>query len=1109
MVLGTFASQAAVQFPHVFAPQEGVVKAPEQPYRQEISLNGTWQFQPMPLPAGFKPKTGKAPELPAPQAEGWEKTPIRIPSPWNVNSFTDGKGGDFRAYPSYPEAWNKVDMAWLRRGFQVPKEWKGRRVVLHFEAVAGHAQVLVNGKNVGEHFDIFLPFDLDVTDALRWDGENELLVGVRKSSLFDGQTPMGTRPYPYGSIWGPHIAGIWQDVSLMALPEVRVAGLFVKPLVNKDSLEVEVTLRNDTAKAQQVSVGGKVHPWQSLAGNDVVSAPVPKWKLKEAVLAVPAVKVSVPAGQETTVTLKQTVGDKLAFWTPDSPNLYGLVLETAVNGKAVDRRYERFGWRQLTFEGSRQLLNGKPLELRGDSWHFLGIPQMTRRYAWAWFKMLKEANGNAVRPHAQVYPRFYLDVADEMGVMVMAESAIWASDGGLMMDNQELWDRCEVHLKNMVLRDRNHPSVFGWSVANEVIPVIKHVRHQPPEVVEAMCERYAKWLGIVQSVDSTRPWVSADGDEDADGRLPTLVGHYGDLASMKRWSEKGKPWGIGEQTMAYYGTPKQVSKYNGDRAYESMLGRMEGIAYESYNLIANGQRKFGASYCSVFNLAWYALQPLELGLPDTSRPYTLEDGIFFGAYVEGQPGVQPERLGPYCSTLNPGYDPKLPLYVTWPMFEAIQAAYAPEGPKPCKWDTIPKIPAATPRPLPAGTIAQASLLGDGMLRKQMQLAGVKIQDPVAGKAPEVLIIDAAVPAPAEGKQLVDATLAQGGTVLVWGPNTKTLDQLNALLPERLELTKREWSSLLVRQADPVVEGLTAADLYFSEMNPNVIIQNGLAGPLVEKGRVLLEACNTDWRKWNKQGEQVKTAMVTRSEREAKPSGAALVALNVGKGRLLVSSIHGMADSKERMDISRRILANIGLQLTEPDDKVEGGLFNMSGFLQQALVCGGFPAENLKQGTETDYLNEQTKVKPRVGDKAGDRVWTKVDANAGNLFDFKKLELPGSKEKGVVYLSFWLHSPRPLDDLLIEPDIPKVDLLMGSDDGMQLWLNGKKLVEDVAIHPAVIGQIKSKALPLKRGWNHFLVKVTQEGGGWQFGAQLQCDKPGFLAELRSALEEPKQ
>lgn len=95
----------------------------------------------------------------------------------------------------------------------------------------------------------------------------------------------------------------------------------------------------------------------------------------------------------------------------------------------------------------------------------MGIPQMTRRYAWAWFTAIKGMNGNAVRPHAQVYPRFYLDVADEMGICVLNETANWASDGGPKLDSELFWKASKEHLTRFVLRDRNHASVLdGVSV---------------------------------------------------------------------------------------------------------------------------------------------------------------------------------------------------------------------------------------------------------------------------------------------------------------------------------------------------------------------------------------------------------------------------------------------------------------------------------------------------------------------------------------------------------------------------------------------------------------------------------------------------------------------
>lgn len=104
---------------------------------------------------------------------------------------------------------------------------------------------------------------------------------------------------------------------------------------------------------------------------------------------------------------------------------------------------------------------------------------MTRRYAWAWFTAIKGMNGNAVRPHAQVYPRFYLDMADEMGICVLNETANWASDGGPKLDSEHFWKESKEHLKRFVLRDRNHASVFGWSISNENKPVILHVYNRP------------------------------------------------------------------------------------------------------------------------------------------------------------------------------------------------------------------------------------------------------------------------------------------------------------------------------------------------------------------------------------------------------------------------------------------------------------------------------------------------------------------------------------------------------------------------------------------------------------------------------------------------------
>ena len=225
-----------VRFDRPFAPAaHGWVQESERPFREEICLNGRWDFQAVPVPAGFVRNAGKPPELPDPSPSAWDAVPIKIPSPWNVNAFQKypdkiPNGADYRYYPSYPEVWEKVEMAWMRRKFVVPKEWAGRDIRLHFEAVAGECEVRVNGKFLKRNFNLNLPFDVEVSGAVRLGEENEVLVGVRRDTLFYHQGVGGYRALPSNTFWGWECAGIWQDVSLVALPKTHIADVFVQPL---------------------------------------------------------------------------------------------------------------------------------------------------------------------------------------------------------------------------------------------------------------------------------------------------------------------------------------------------------------------------------------------------------------------------------------------------------------------------------------------------------------------------------------------------------------------------------------------------------------------------------------------------------------------------------------------------------------------------------------------------------------------------------------------------------------------------------------------------------------------------------------------------------------
>ena len=448
----------------------------------------------------------------------------------------------------------------------------------------------------------------------------------------------------------------------------------------------------------------------------------------------------------------------------------------------------------------------------------MGIPQMTRRYAWAWFTAIKGMNGNAVRPHAQVYPRFYMDMADEMGICVLNETANWASDGGPKLDSEHFWKTSKDHLKRFVLRDRNHASVFGWSISNENKPVILHVYNRP-ELIPSQQKAWEEWRDIVRLYDPTRPWISSDGEDDGNGILPVTVGHYGDINSMKKWIGIGKPWGIGEHSMAYYGTPEQVSKYNGERAYESQEGRMEGLANECYNLIAN-QRKMGASYTTVFNMAWYALKPLPLGKKDISKiPTVNEDGIFFGEYHEGVPGVQPERVGPYSTTFNPGYDPALPLYQEWPMYGALRAANAPGAPAWSPYAVIDKSQYEAHETAPVtDNYKEVVFIGNpnSKVKQLLDGQGVIFTSKVSNPSSMLYIVDGSQTLDTTTKKEMQKQIAKGADVWIWGITPKTVNGYNEILPVPVALDVLKRSSFLPVQK-AWMRGLNNSDFYFCEL----------------------------------------------------------------------------------------------------------------------------------------------------------------------------------------------------------------------------------------------------------------------------------------------------
>ena len=920
----TWPAVGRVVFNGDFAPQEGFVSRAEQPLRRELCLNGAWRFQPVPVPAGYAWDQGVAPELPPPAGDKWDRVPIKIPSPWNANHWGNGpKVGagtdrpyapDSVYYPSYPEPWIHYHMAWMERGFRVPAEWPAsQRLLLHFESVAGECQVWVNGRPVGGHFDKYLPFDLDVTDAVARDRENTVRVGVRSYRLYDkrdARYAKMTAPYPNGSNTD-RLSGLWQDVSLVSLPAVRAEDVFVKTWLDRDTLEAEVTLRNDTAQACAVELAGEVREWVNEAGSSVVEAPAPKWRLGERALGLPAAAVTVPAHGTAAATLTVKADGRLKAWSPDAPNLYALQVTARAAGADLDVKSQRFGWRQFTLSGRDLLLNGKKIQLSGDLCHPFGAFMWSRRFVWAWYRMIKDMHGNAVRPHAQIYPRAYLDLADEMGLCVLDETAVFGSSIRSNFVEPAFWTRYADHFKGLILRDRNHPSVFGWSFGNEMFAIFR-LNEVGPEETKRWYEMLAR-IGLDgQRHDPTRPWLSCDGDEDLSGALPVWSKHYGHNLPPLAEHTRGvsKPLMVGESGGTYYARPVDLTAFAGERTYLDYAGRNDALGVDVYQNIAKMARP-NLAYFSASETVWFGLEMLPFGYADFARLPGRQDGVFFeGVSAEGKFGMQIERLPPFVSTLNPGWEPALPLYKPLGLFLAQQAAQDPRGPQPCAWDHALRAPERPKAPEP--TVESVAYAGGPALRARLGAWGVRI----AESSERFLVLDGGA-LPADARARSEAVLAKGGTVLamVRDPAADAA-ALSALLPEPVELTGREATALERGDgAHPWSAALGLADLYFAEEEPapsRLVMRCGLSGPFVRNGAVVLAASRTDWSLFNRRAEEEKVGALFCYEKLAKPAGAALAARRAGAGTIAVCSVDYAVETPARLIFWRRLLAGMGV-----------------------------------------------------------------------------------------------------------------------------------------------------------------------------------------------------
>jgi beta-glucuronidase len=395
--------------------------------RQSVTLTGPWGFQVDAGDVGLR--------------EGW------FGPKYNRKKW--GKAAVPGAWDCYDDAlWGYEGVGWFTTTVTPPPSPPGGRTRLLFARVMYHATVWVNGERLGDHANGYLPFGFDVTPCLRRRAPLTVVVRVdnRPRSEWLPAAPV-IEWVQYGGILGP--------VRLVALPAVHIADCSLHAVPDRDGGLLTAVV--DVGNSGATSFAGSLRFSVALGSKRIV---------QEAGVACPANgTVSVP------LSLKLP-GAKL--WSPESPVLYGCTAALRSAEAAVDEAHSRFGVRSVTVAAERVLLNGAPLRIKGvnryDEYGRLG-PTPPASLVRRDLGLLKQTGVNCIRVH---YPQSseFLSMCDEMGFLVMEEVPLnwwgnnWWKDKPAPQ-SMEILGPARAALEGMVRRDRNHPCVFAWSMANE------------------------------------------------------------------------------------------------------------------------------------------------------------------------------------------------------------------------------------------------------------------------------------------------------------------------------------------------------------------------------------------------------------------------------------------------------------------------------------------------------------------------------------------------------------------------------------------------------------------------------------------------------------------
>ncbi len=382
--------------------------------------------------AGNFQKTGGFLLASSPAFDDGDWKPIDLPHDWAIElPFTNDPALLNKGFYPLGRNYPATSVGWYRRVFELPAEDKGKRLSLEFDGAYRETMVAFNGFYIGQHTGGYDPFRFDVTDFANPGGRNVLLVRVDATES-DG--------------WFYEGAGIYRHVWLVKTNPVHVRqwGTFVSSEIKAGTATLSI----------RTEVANESH---AVANARVVSTVLdPDGKSVGRVVTVSA---SVAAGAEQAYDQKMAITHP-QLWSLEERNLYKLLTEVRTGGDAVDRYETRFGIRSIRFDAQKGLLlNGKPVKVKGTCNHQdhagLGaaLPDAVQYFR---IRKLKEMGSNGLRTSHNPPTPELLNVCDELGMLVFDETR-------MMSSNPEGLSQFE----NLIRRDRNHPSVFMWSMGNE------------------------------------------------------------------------------------------------------------------------------------------------------------------------------------------------------------------------------------------------------------------------------------------------------------------------------------------------------------------------------------------------------------------------------------------------------------------------------------------------------------------------------------------------------------------------------------------------------------------------------------------------------------------